>query len=486
MRIKDEKTKELLLKISVLVICAIMVIALAVSYYRRSRRSGIELKSRYTFSVRINNEGDVIKDDDVADYQQEIKLSDFADMKVEDAAKIWINEYTKQFTNNYLPSYKAIKNIKINDIKVVDKASNTCLISFSAALKNNSSEYFSTWDGIMDNGRMQCEWVVSFSFIDHFDDTLSICVSSMLSPEDYGIAKYNQSIKGDVTGDAEKATSSNSSLTKYEIKNNTLLVSYDGGEKYQVVPVDVSNLAYVENSTSQLQKGSYILSNEKTAFLYGGTTSGSKKTPISVIFSNDKGGNWINCELDKIYDAGYLYVNFFDEKNGVVVCGYGLTGENQQSSRIYTTTDGGETWNTVGSGPANNVLKGVLYTDSNTGFFCYDYVNGMDSNLYITRDGGKTFSKVLFEEQELDSTAINSQTPTSSTTSSDGSGQQIKWSDVYKDAVVPIVDTSGVITVYLTQGASGTYNDGKTAAKYQSSDNGNTWKYISQLEVSLE
>ena len=152
MRIKDEKTKEQLLKISVLVICAIMVIVLAVSYYRRSKRSGIELKSRYTFSVRINNEGNVIKDDDVADYQQEIKLSDFSDMKVEDAAKIWINEYTKQFTNNYLPSYKAIKNIKINDIKVVDKASNTCLISFSAALKDNSSEYFSTWDGIMDNG----------------------------------------------------------------------------------------------------------------------------------------------------------------------------------------------------------------------------------------------------------------------------------------------------------------------------------------------
>ena len=42
----------------------------------------------------------------------------------------------------------------------------------------------------------------------------------------------------------------------------------------------------------------------------------------------------------------------------------------------------------------------------------------------------------------------------------------------------------GVITIYLTQGSDGTYNDGKTAAKYQSSDKGETWSYISQLEIT--
>ena len=30
---------------------------------------------------------------------------------------------------------------------------------------------------------------------------------------------------------------------------------------------------------------------------------------------------------------------------------------------------------------------------------------------------------------------------------------------------------------------NGMYNDGKTAAKYQSSDNGSTWKYIGQMEI---
>lgn len=47
-----------------------------------------------------------------------------------------------------------------------------------------------------------------------------------------------------------------------------------------------------------------------------------------------------------------------------------------------------------------------------------------------------------------------------------------------------VVDDKGVITVYVTQGSDGTYNDGKTAAKYQSSDKGESWVYISQLEIT--
>jgi hypothetical protein len=49
---------------------------------------------------------------------------------------------------------------------------------------------------------------------------------------------------------------------------------------------------------------------------------------------------------------------------------------------------------------------------------------------------------------------------------------------------VPVVDDQGMITVYLTQGSNGVYNSGKTAAKYQSSDGGETWKYIGQLEIT--
>ena len=119
-----------------------------------------------------------------------------------------------------------------------------------------------------------------------------------------------------------------------------------------------------------------------------------------------------------------------------------------------------------------------MYVDENVGFFCYNYAEGMDGNLYMTKDGGKTFSKVTLPEQELDSTAK------SSTASSTVADDEIKWNDVYKEALVPTVDDKGIITVYLAQGSDRTYNDGKTAAKYQSSDKGDTWVFVRQLEIT--
>lgn len=235
---------------------------------------------------------------------------------------------------------------------------------------------------------------------------------------------------------------------------------------------------FENNSSSTLKEGSYMITTSKTAFIYGGKTNQADRLPVTICYSDDKGANWTTCELDNIYNAEDYYVDFFDENKGVVVCGYAMTDNDKESYRIYNTDNGGETWKTVGSGPANYLLKGIVYVDENVGFFCFNYVEGMDGNLYITKDGGKTFSKVSLPEQELDSTAK------SETGSSSQQSDVLKWNDVYKEALVPVIDEKGVITIYLTQGSDGTYNDGKTAAKYQSSDKGETWSYISQLEIT--
>ena len=124
--------------------------------------------------------------------------------------------------------------------------------------------------------------------------------------------------------------------------------------------------------------------------------------------------------------------------------------------------------------------KGIKYIDEKIGFFCYDYVDGMDSNLYMTSDSGKTFSKIILEPQELDSTALDAV----SSGQSSSADNKLKWSDVYKEALVPVYGSDGTITVYLTQGAGGVYNNGKTAAMYQSTDKGTTFKYIGQYEIN--
>lgn len=452
------------------VFCLIVIVTFINSYIYSYHRSRLEIKSRYTFS-------------------QNISAASVDDIK--EVSKEWLDGYIGQFRQKYISYSMAVKKYGIDSVNVLDSTDNTVLLSFWIIPQEADSDYFSSWDGIMDNDALKCEWVVTFYMDSDSDDTTTAYVTSMMSSEDYGLKQYYANLDIDSGGDTEVTTNSNKdALANYVIKDNSLYVTYDGGEKYITVPVSYTYLLYEDNNTTSLKQDSYMITTEKTAFVYGGKTTGNTKVPVTVSYSDDKGENWTTCELDNIYNADYYYINFFDADNGVVVCGYAKSNDTSESSKIYTTSNGGESWETVGSGPATNIIKGVVYAAADVGFFCYDYVDGMDSNLYKTDDGGKTFAKLVMDAQELDSSAANSQnqeTKTDSSSSTTGSTaestEQLKWNDVYKEAIVPVIDSSGVITIYLTQGKNGVYNDGKTAAKYQSTDNGQTWKYIGQMEI---
>ena len=489
MKIKFSKSPVMMLaKLALAGLLCLVIVFIVHSNYKSRQGSRIELKSRYTFSVRIDSDGNVL--DEAYNEGEKSEYQEFETPQLSKMADIWLTQFTGQFTQKYLPWSKALRKVSCKDSKVLDRETGTVLISFSAVLKDSTSEYFQSWDGVLDNGRMEFEWVVTFALDNHYDGTATIYVENIVTPEEYGISQYNESLKDSVTGGSESATAASSNtLTKYEIKENTLQITYDGGAKYVNVPVDCTNLPLVENSSTQLMDGSWQLDTNKAAFLYGGKNAENGRVPVTLLFSNDKGSNWVTSEIDTIYDANYYYVKFFDETTGVIVIGYGKNGS-QQASRIYTTANGGESWIMTGSGPALNVLKGVVFADADTGFFCYNYVDGMDSNLYMTKDLGKTFSKVTLDPQELDSTAANAQTTESDSTQQETKAEEettaskLSWSDVYKEALVPVVDDQGMITVYLTQGSNGENNRGKTAAKNQSSDGGETWKYIGQLEIT--
>lgn len=479
---KDKEKKRLIaFRVSIGIFCVLVAVVFVRSYYLKSKQSDIDIKSRYTFTIDIDAYGNEITDENVTDNTSDKDststdtTSDVSQADIQNVATSWVNAYIRQYMNEYLPAHKSIKKLNIDNIEVLNAEEKTVLIGFSVIPKNVSTEYFLSWDGITDNGKIKCEWVISYYLDAHPDNTATVYVTSALTPEEYGIAQYNE--KAGITASKDDSSSTTSeSLNKYIIKDDILSVTYDGGEHYTTVPVDVDNLMYESGSTNTLKEGSYMISTSKTAFLYGGKVNNSDKVPVTIVYSNDKGANWTTCELDNIYNAEDYYVYFFDENTGVAVCGYAMTDNDKESYRIYKTDNGGETWSITGSGPANYILKGIIYVSENVGFFCYDYVDGMDGNLYITKDGGKTFSKVSLPEQELDSTA-KSETGTSQASS------ELKWSDVYKEALVPIVDDKGVLTIYLTQGSDGTYNEGKTAAKYQSSDKGDTWNYIGQMEL---
>ena len=116
----------------------------------------------------------------------------------------------------------------------------------------------------------------------------------------------------------------------------------------------------------------------------------------------------------------------------------------------------------MGNGPENYALKGILFTDPETAFFTYYYNENVKDNLRVSHDGGKTFAAAVFPEGKLEN---------------ETEGQELKWSDVFKDATVPVQEANGNLVVYLTQGDGGTYMGGQAAAKYVSADNGNTWEF---------
>ncbi|MGN0317467.1 MAG: WD40/YVTN/BNR-like repeat-containing protein [Lachnospira sp.] len=476
----SDRHKKIASVVAIGLLCVIVVAIYAYSDYRSRMQKKIVLKSRYTFNVTIDCQGNVLADGESfsASYGD---ASDFSDFKNTDLAKIWINEYTKQYMSDFVPYNSAIRKVTVESINQIPGDTNAVFLSFSAELRNPSTEYFADWDGFIDNGKLNCGWVINIYLDNHYDNTATIYVTSVMSSEEYGIAQSAGNQNSQVTGDKESIVSNDKidPFAGYSIRDNILYVTYDGGEKYIPVPIDVDKLPYSDDSNTELKDGSFMITAEKTAFLYGAT--GGKKsvgTPLMLIYSDDTGSNWITCEIEDIYDADYYYVDFFENDTGVIVCGYSKSNDSRESSAIFMTKNGGETWNSVGSGPANYIIEDVVFVNTRIGFFCYKYEDKMESNLYKTMDGGKTFSKVVLEEQELDSSAAAS--------AGSNSGTALGWFDVYKEALIPIVGQDGTLTLYLTQGENGVYNDGKTAAKYQSNDNGYTWKYIGQMEISIK
>lgn len=458
-------------KTAVFIIFILIISYMVYSRYSENKSKQINLKSRYTFAVTIDSDGNVVEPKDSGEVNHTLS-QDFANLDISQIGSIWTREFLAQYSQRYLSWSKKLNRIEIDEPSVLDESNDILLISFSAGLNDSNTDNFEEWDGILENGRMHCEWVVEFIIDNHYDGTATIYVSSIMSPEDYGI---EQNSKNNITsGILEDATES--SYAYYQIKNNFLSVTYDGGEKFTNVPVDISKLPIVDNGSTgsqSLAKGSFIVSTSTTAFLYGGTITGGSRTPLTVVYSTDLGTQWTTCEIDDTYGAQYYYIDFFDENSGIIVAEYS-SGNNQTYSKIYATSNGGNSWSATGQGPSTGQLKGVKFISAQIGFFAYEYDEEVDSNLYMTSDGAKTFEKIYLPEQKLE----NAMT--------EAVGDDATWSSVFKEASVPVVDKNSDIIVYLTQGSDGSYNSGRTAAKYISTDRGVTFKYSGLVEISKE
>ena len=124
---------------------------------------------------------------------------------------------------------------------------------------------------------------------------------------------------------------------------------------------------------------------------------------------------------------------------------------------IKKTTDGGKTWQIVFNGFGNEgekVFKRgsiIKFIDENLGFITMPDANGYTSELYITKDGGVSFTRMNVQQTEEDSS-------------------------IYDYYELPEQDNDGTLTLEVGQGSDGDYEGGNSKI-YYSNDNGNTWSY---------
>lgn len=112
---------------------------------------------------------------------------------------------------------------------------------------------------------------------------------------------------------------------------------------------------------------------EKVGFATGGLSS-SRGTHGNVARTVDGGQNWTLLEFHfgRIYGA-----DFFDDQHGVVVT---------QEANLYTTADGGDTWELLGATPNGELLLDIAHRDAKHWF-----ATSMGGALYETRDAGATW-----------------------------------------------------------------------------------------------
>lgn len=188
----------------------------------------------------------------------------------------------------------------------------------------------------------------------------------------------------------------------YKIEGNDVYISYDKGNNFIKLPETMTSLVSVGNDHTYyntLQEGSYIISKEKTAFIFGGTND-SKPT---VLYSDDAGNSWNKVvlptpisestnELTKLLVRVH-YISFPTPKCGYVILGGGET-IGQEYNVVYKTIDGGKTWTIQQAFPTDDIIEYGTFVSENIGLLFTRNADGSVHSLFRTEDGGQTYSEI--------------------------------------------------------------------------------------------
>ena len=386
------------------------------------------------------------------------------ELKTEDLNQVgekWLEAYTEQYRQKYLPRDQKLLEYSIDDIQI--KESNVIQIDFSIVTRQLDERVAYDWNGVLEEKKIRCQWVLWFDKKTTYEDAIVYTVTKLQRPAGYDLEKYQTS------GEKEKDEYKHQYLDEipyeqqqytYKIENGTCYVSYDNANTWKEVPVPVETLVEVGDGKAyynQLQQGSYLITPEKTAFVYGGT----RENGLKVTYTEDMGTTWKTSEISAQLDSARLKFCSFPTATVGYVIATGDRTMSQEQQIIYRTTDGGATWQEIGYGPSTWLLQTGGFVDENVGFMSYPKVEGAETNFYRTEDGGKTFEPIILPIV------------------------QKEWmGSTYEPFIQPEMPyyQNGDLFLLVGQGDQGDFKGGTVMAKFKSHDMGKTWSFIELID----
>lgn len=248
----------------------------------------------------------------------------------------------------------------------------------------------------------------------------------------------------------------NNDMIDYTLQNNKLTITYNNGQDWVKVPLDIELLFSGEYSGNkeQLIDGSYILTEDFAAFLYP-EDLGSNSPRIILKYSHDQGETWNDGIVADVFpQMRFRKIDFLNDKFGYVILSGGRT-MSEEYSLAFLTNDGGETWTSTTEPPTTRLIAYGGFVDESTGFLSYGTINPEEPDVFVTQDGGETWEQAVFRVPE-------------------------EYEQVFVQAE-ELVKEDDYLSVFVNQGPNGDYAGGLVKGKFISEDNGLTWDF--QREV---
>lgn len=387
----------------------------------------------------------------------------------EGAAGEWLNGLLAQYQQDYIASKNRLDAWEIGVVQLIEEVSENeaaVQVDFTCTARRSNSQAFDYLLGAWNGNQLHCQLVLIMVRQEDAQEpsVWTYQVPDMMRPAAYDLSQYSQSeLKEKEEYDREHVQEIpyEKKQYTYRILDGVCSVSYDGGATWTRVPAALEDLTAVGDGNpyyNQLQEGSYLITPEKTVFVYGAAMQ------VKVLYSEDQGKSWKTTVLDTdIPGIRAKFCSFPTPQVGYLVLA-GSRTMSQEGHTIYKTEDGGATWKVVGNDPSTRILLDARFISEDVGFFSYPQINYESSGqvqehrlgFYRTQDGGENFELVSLPIDE-------------------------EHQDIFIEAEAPYFEGSKLV-VLVNQGDSGDYMGGRVCAKFVSEDLGATWSYLELVE----